>query len=136
MNGFFIDKHLTERERMICLEIKNEGPLGLNIKKVKRRGITNNDLNSLQEDGIIRKTTLFKLSQELIGSETARETYEDLEEGGGFLALTDKRERDFFRCFEIATTVVAEGETLKNQVIRYQVIPILYNYMDLIYQCV
>jgi hypothetical protein len=134
MNGFFIDKALTEDEREICLVLLDGGPLGRGLKDVKARGIAIFDIDALVESGIIEKTTLLQFARNLTENETVKNEINEWNNCGGYLSLRDRDEKSLFKNFEKALRIVEEGEIPKNTEVRYLVTPVLYQYLDLVYE--
>ena len=133
MNGFFIHKNLTDEEKTICLKLMSGGPLGLSVLRIKRKKIPIEDIKALETDGIIIKTSLLQLANELVRDEWASDKYKETEEQGGFLALVNEEEREDFRNYVEAMRIVDAGKNPESEEIRYKVTTTLYDYLDLAY---
>jgi hypothetical protein len=79
------------------------------------------EVENLVKEGILRKASLFELAKEFIEDEYSCLQKEDLDQMGGFMALRNDEERDFFRSFDQAVKIVAEGETADSLEERYQI---------------
>ena len=53
-------------------------------------------------------------------------------DNGGFLKLDNISDEIFFRSYDQALKNVKQGDTDSNHELRYQLTPVLYNYIDLL----
>ena len=121
-NGFWLWDDLNANERDICYRLVNSGGmLGWNKKSLNAAHIKSVDIENLTGKGILRKTNLIQLAQELVNDEFSCMKKEDLDIMGGFMALTNEKDRDFFRDFDQATEMVNKGENTDSLEERYQI---------------
>ena len=121
-SGFWLWHDLNASERDICYRLVNSGGmLGWNKKSLNAAHIKSIDIESLTEKGILRKTNLLQLAKELINDKFSCWQKEGLNEMGGFMALTNEKDRNFFRDFDQATEIVNKEENTASSEDRYQI---------------
>ncbi|OGM19141.1 hypothetical protein A2955_05270 [Candidatus Woesebacteria bacterium RIFCSPLOWO2_01_FULL_37_19] len=133
MNGYFICKELTDPELEICYSLVNSGPLGMSMEGINEEGLIIPNFETLVKEGLVRKSSTFQLAKRLVRNNDVREKVTEWVQGGGRSALENSKEMVLFDSFYAALKIVSEGKTEKNLQKRYQVIPVLYDYMNLIY---
>jgi hypothetical protein len=133
MNGFWIDKELTQEEYDICVALVRSGPMGLDEKGLRGSKIAIEEVETLVEEGIIAKKSTLELAKAFVENENNRLVIEEMEKEGGFLAQRNREKRDWFRLYKQLMKIAEEGETEVNLKERYQVISVLYAYLELMY---
>lgn len=132
-NGFFIDFVLSDGEKDICLSLVSHGPLGCELQKLIQQNTNIGSLESLVSSGLITKTTLLQMAVNVTQDEQRISNMINWDNAGGLENIQKKGDRIEYKGFKQAETIVSEGEIEKNLVVRYQVIPIYYQYVLLIY---
>ncbi|MCX6725854.1 MAG: hypothetical protein NT052_00860 [Candidatus Shapirobacteria bacterium] len=121
-NGFWLWDDLNANERDICYRlVHGGGMLGWNKKSLNAAHLKTVNLENLTGKEILRKVSLFQLAQELVNDEFSCWKKEEFDEMGGFMALTNEKDRDFFRDFDQATEMVNKGENADYLEERYQI---------------
>lgn len=106
MNPFWIfDKTLNPSEKDICAKLVTRGGiLGRSERGFKAAHTKISDVESLADNGILNKSSLYELSHIVIAYKPFRSRYEQLEEEGGFLAANSE-DKAFIRDFEKAMKI-------------------------------
>ena len=132
-NGFFICKELTTAELDICLELVTVGPLGMGVEDIKNIGIDTLSVEELVADGVVRRMTLLELAKDIVGNEVRAKQMLTWRVEGGLSSLDRYGDKNRFKAFEQAQTIIEQWKNSENLETRYQVIPDLYDYIDLIF---
>ena len=132
---FFFWKDLLSDDKNICYRLVNSGGmLGWNKKSLNAAHIKSVQAEDLVKREVLRRTNLFQLAKEFIEDDFSRGEKEDLNKQGGFVFLTNKKDRDFFRSFDQAFEIVNDGETADNLEERYQIArKDVYDFIDLMF---
>jgi len=131
---FFVYSRLEDTEKYICCRlVTGAGPLGWNRRSINAAHLRFSSVEALVEKGVVRRVSLFQLAQELVGNEDSRERKTELDKDGGFLALTNEDDRNFFRSFDMALEIVKSGKISEYSEERYQVARRdLYHFIDML----
>lgn len=129
---FFFWGKLSKDDKDICYRLVNSGGmLGWDKKCLNAAHIKLVQAEDLVKRGVWRKTSLFQLAKELTEDDFCPSDKKDFDEQGGFLALRNEKERDFFRNFDQAIEIMNEGKTTANLKERYQIARRdVYDYID------
>lgn len=131
MNGFYMNLVLSEEEKELCYKFLGCGPLGMTEEKMSRlSSLEKEKIQNLFEEGMVWKLPLYDWAKMFVEKESAM--YADLQEVGGFIEV-NKTDKNFIRSYDRALKIIGEGRIPKNQKIYFQMMPILYDYANIVW---